>query len=129
MYREGGRRQWPVYYNSPQSFMTTFSYSLALGTFISRFIKLSVKTFQPIIVIYRRANFVYYYWGCTSIIGHCLIPLDPWWKRQFIWDVFKDSFKARFFIVVKLLWTLFYLSVIFYRPWKNYDFYLAPMKD
>ena len=35
--------------------------------FICLFIKLSVQTFQPLIVIYRRENFVYHHWVCTLI--------------------------------------------------------------
>ena len=55
---------------------------ISLGAFIEfwlvvSFVKLSVHTFQPLIVIYRRGNFVFYYWECTSIYRHCLIPLDP----------------------------------------------------
>ena len=43
---------------------------------LSWFIKLSVKTFKSIIVIYREGNFVYHHWGCASIKGHFLITLD-----------------------------------------------------
>ena len=50
----------------------TFSYWLAkqlwgLWILIGWFIKLSVQTFQPIIGIYRRGNFVYNHYICTSI--------------------------------------------------------------
>ena len=31
------------------------------------FIKLSVQTFQSLIFLHRRGNFVYHYWWCTSI--------------------------------------------------------------
>ena len=34
---------------------------------IGWFIKLSVQTIQPLILIYRSPNFVYNYWRCTSI--------------------------------------------------------------
>ena len=37
------------------------------------FIKLSVKTFQPLIVIYRWSNFVSHHCRITSIFSHCLI--------------------------------------------------------
>ena len=54
-----------------------FSFSLARNfrdfywILIGWFIELSVQTFQQLIVIYRKGNFVYYRWGCTSInIGH-----------------------------------------------------------
>ena len=49
--REGG--QWAVYYTSPQSILTTFSYSLAKNfgylywILIGWIIKMSVPTFQP----------------------------------------------------------------------------------
>ena len=38
------------------------------------FIKLSVQTFQPLIVIYRMGNFVYHHWGCTSIYKSLSYP-------------------------------------------------------
>ena len=44
------------------------------------FIKVSVQTFQPIIVIYRRGNLVFYHWECTSIyrpLSYPFGPLDP----------------------------------------------------
>ncbi len=69
------------YYTCPQSFIKTFSYSFAYNfeglywILVGWFSKLSVQTFQSLIVIYRR--------GCLSLlgmyinfIGHCLIPLD-----------------------------------------------------
>ena len=40
---------------------------------IGWFIMLSVQTFQPHIVIYRKGNFVYHH----QFIGNCLIPLNP----------------------------------------------------
>ena len=65
----GGRGHWAVY-----------SYSLAgqrwklLLNLIGWFIKLSVQTFQPLIVIYRKGNFVYRDWGCTSICRSLSYP-------------------------------------------------------
>ena len=59
---QGGRGHWDLYYTSPQSFIITLYYLLAYqyGDFylisICQFIKLSVQTFQPLIVIYRRGN-------------------------------------------------------------------------
>ena len=60
-----------VYYTSPQSFIITFSYSLTeqlwglLLHLIGWLIKLSVQTFQPIIVIYKSGNL------CYQFIGLC----------------------------------------------------------
>ena len=34
---------------------------------IGWFIKLNVQTFQPLIIIYMRGNFVYHHWGCTIL--------------------------------------------------------------
>ena len=64
---------------SPQSFILTFSYSVVGLTtlelnFYWLFIKLSVKTFQPLTVIYKRDNFVYNHWGCTSIYRPLSFP-------------------------------------------------------
>ena len=41
---------------------------------IGWFIKLSVQTFQPLIVIYKRVNPVYYYVGCTQIYRSLSYP-------------------------------------------------------
>ena len=57
---QGGRGHWAVYYTSPKKI-----YNNCL--MISCFIKLSVRTFQPLILIQRRGNFVYNNWGCTSM--------------------------------------------------------------
>ena len=64
-WQKGGGRYWAVHYTSPQSFMITFSYSLALETFYWTFIAwvitLHAQTFQLLIVIYRRDSFVYHH--------------------------------------------------------------------
>ncbi len=66
-------------YTSPQSLNRWFNnhgdFYLML---IVWFIKLSVQTFQPLIVIYRRDDFVYHHRNVHKFIGLCLIPLDPW---------------------------------------------------
>ena len=72
-----GRGQWAVHYTSPQSFIITFSNSMAqqlLGLLIGCLIKLSVQMFQPLILIYRRCTFVYHYWRCTSICRPLSFP-------------------------------------------------------
>ena len=49
--------QWSVYYTSPQSF-TKIRWLYTFGDFylilIGWFVKLSVKTIQPLVLIYRR---------------------------------------------------------------------------
>ena len=45
--------------------------------FVGWFFKLSVQMFQPLIVIYRRVNFVYYYWEWTSIYR---LLSHPFWS-------------------------------------------------
>ena len=42
---------------------------------IGCFIKFSVQTFQPLILITRMGNFLYHYWGCTSIYRPLSYPL------------------------------------------------------
>ena len=84
---QGGRAQWTVYYTSPQSLITKFSYSLAQqhwGLLLNLFwfIKKSVQTLQPLIVIYRRGNFEYHHWELHQFFGYCLNPLDP----RIFWD-------------------------------------------
>ena len=57
-------------FTSPKSLIIMFSYRWLNNFYwivIGWFIKLSVQTFQPLIVINRRDNFVYHYWECTSI--------------------------------------------------------------
>ena len=65
---QGGRGNWGVYYTSHTVLLKGFlirwlnnfgDFSLIL---IGWFINLSVQTFQPLIIIYRRDNFVYHYW-------------------------------------------------------------------
>ena len=58
---------WAVYYSSPQSFKIIRWLNI-FGTFIEFwFIKLRDQTFQPLFLIYRRGNFVFHNWGCTSM--------------------------------------------------------------
>ena len=60
-------------HKSPKSNNNVFIFVglTTLGTvnwiLIGWLIKLSVKTLQPLIVIYRSNHFVYNHWGCTSI--------------------------------------------------------------
>ena len=63
-YMQGGRGYWAVYYTYHQSFMICFPtnfwdlYWFLIGLFFK---------FQPLIVNYRRFNFVDHHCGCTSI--------------------------------------------------------------
>ena len=51
------------------------TYLLHMGKIlIHLFLKLIVQTFKPLIIIYRRCNFVYHYWGCTSIYWQLSYP-------------------------------------------------------
>ena len=57
------RGQWTVYYTSPQSFIITFDL-ITLGLLLNLYfwlILLSVQTFQTLILIYIRGNFVYHH--------------------------------------------------------------------
>ena len=81
---ERERGKWAVYYTSPQSYTKKSFLIRWLNNFgeyyhilIGWIIYLSVQTFQPLIVTYRRVNFVHHHWG-GLFIAHCLIPLDPW---------------------------------------------------
>ena len=56
----------------------TLVYGLTnLETLIGWLNKLSVKTFQPLIVIYIMGNFVYRHWGGTSIYWPLSYPFRP----------------------------------------------------
>ena len=67
IFHQGGRGHWAVYFTSPQSFIVTFSFSLAkqLWGFLLNFdwlvFEVECPNFQPVIVIYRRSNFVYHH--------------------------------------------------------------------
>ena len=73
-----GMGQWAVYYTSPQSFMITFCYSILnnFGDFYWIWLVglLGVQTFQPLISIYKRGNFVCHHWGYTSIYRPLAYP-------------------------------------------------------
>ena len=59
---QGGRGNWAVDYNSPQGFIISFPirWPHNFGDFYQTSIDwwLSAQTVQPLIVIYRRGNFV-----------------------------------------------------------------------
>ena len=59
-YKLEGRGQWTVYYTSPQSYIQL------LLSFYWLVHKLRVQTFQPLIIIYRRSNFVNHHKSVTS---------------------------------------------------------------
>ncbi len=61
-------------FHYPQSFIRTFPW-----IWIGWFIRLSVQTFRPLIVIYRWGNFVYRHWECTSIYRPLSYPFWSLW--------------------------------------------------
>ena len=71
--------------------MITFSYSLAYqlqGLLLNcEFLKLSVQTLQPLIVIFRRGNFLYNHWGCTSIYRQLSYPFRFLYVCPFLTDI------------------------------------------
>ena len=75
---QGGRGKWADYNTYPQSFNVFLSVGFKLWgllfNLIGWFVKLSVQTFQPQIFIYKRDNFVYHYWRCTSIFRPLSYP-------------------------------------------------------
>ncbi len=84
---QGGRGHWAVYYTSRQIVLITFVIRWvnnfgALILFVW-LIKLSVKIFQPLIVMYK-VNFVYYYWGCTLIYRPLSYPFRSLLMGPFI---------------------------------------------
>ncbi len=74
--REGGNIAGVVYYTSPQKLVIRWLTNLGdlHGILIGWIRNLSVQTFQQLIVIYRRVNFVYHYWKCTSIYHQLSSP-------------------------------------------------------
>ena len=88
--RQGGRGHWAVYYTRPRKFYNNvylFVQQLweLLLCLIGLSIKLIFKTFKSIIVIYRRGNFMYHYWGCTSIYQSSSYPFKSLFIRTFHW--------------------------------------------
>ena len=57
---------------------------------------MSVQTFQPLIVIYRRAIFCIILGDVHKFITHCLIPLDPCPLSLSLWLImyFLNDFKS-----------------------------------
>ena len=88
---KGGMGHRAVYYTSPQSIKIMFSYSLVqqlwglLLILIGWFIKLSCQMFQPLIVIYRRGNFVYHDCGSTKIYQTLSYPFRSLTAMPIIW--------------------------------------------
>ena len=82
----GRMGHWTVYYTSHQSLLIMFlicwlnKFGVLYWILISWFIILGVQTFQILIEIYWRGNFVYDHWGCTfynnlsAIVLSLLIP-------------------------------------------------------
>ena len=74
-------------YKSPKFYNYTFLF-VGLTNLIGWFIKFSVQTFQPLIVIYKRIILFIIIRDTFQLIGHCLIPLDPclnmadWYDRS-----------------------------------------------
>ena len=66
---QGERVHWAVCYASPQSFIILFSWQLwgLVLNFGVSLLKLSVQTFESLIVIYRMSNFVHHHRRYTSI--------------------------------------------------------------
>ena len=72
-----GRGHWPVYYSSPQCFIKA---QLIWGHYrilIGLFIRVTFQTFQPLIVIYRKGNFVYEMIGMYINLSAIVLSLDP----------------------------------------------------
>ena len=67
----------------PNTFFYSFTQQFweLYWTLIGLLINLSVQTFQPLIVIYRRGNFVYHHGWCTSIYWTLSYPF-----RSLVWS-------------------------------------------
>ena len=70
---------------------------------IGCFIKLSVQTFQPLILIYRSGNFVYYYWGCISIYRPLNYPLRSLSCYLFSFELFLPKALLQFAVIVLVI--------------------------
>ena len=85
-----GRGHWAVNHTRPQTFIAKIRW---LNNFWD-FFEFCFKSFQPLIVIYRRGNFVYHHWVCTSIYRSLSFPFR---------SVFLMLFVKFFFITFVLL--------------------------
>ena len=72
-------RDLSVFYTSPQRFIITFSIRWLIS--FRDFWHFSLQTF--LIVIYRRRNFVYHHWRCTSIYRPLSYPFRSMVKPMF----------------------------------------------
>ena len=59
----------------PKIFLIHWLNNFGKWILIGWLIKFSVQTFQPLIVNYRRGNFVYHHWVCTLIYRLLSYPL------------------------------------------------------
>ena len=76
-----GRIHCVVCYSSPQGFIHCFFIRWIYKFGDLKFyciMRLSVQTFQALLVIYRRVILCIIIENFYQFIGHCLIPLDPW---------------------------------------------------
>ena len=71
------------------------------------------QTFHPIIVIYRRGNFVYSQCEHTSIYRHCLIPLDPCPKSLIIKCIKKADSLGFIAVLTLVSFAFHYLLALF----------------
>ena len=78
-----GRGSHTIQFNISQSFITTFSHLLAIklknkhwsNLWVICIYKLAKSNFKPIILIYRRGNFVYHNLKCTLIYHPLSYPI------------------------------------------------------
>ena len=80
------------------------------------FDKLSIQTFQPLIVIYRRRNFVYHHWGCKSIFRLFSHPFTSriYWDTVGVWQNCKINY-TRFFAFVYQIHIYIILKYLHYK--------------
>ena len=82
---QSGRGHWAVYYTSLQNFIKKSFLIRWLNNFgnflIVWFIKMNFQTFQPLIVIFRKDNYMCSHWECLSVYRPLSCPF-----RSLIWS-------------------------------------------
>ena len=64
---QGGRGHWAVNYTSPQSFRIMFSLKTYIEFWLVVALNLVFQRYQPLIIIYRKGNFICHHWDCASV--------------------------------------------------------------
>ena len=90
------RKSSPKFYNNVFLFVDITTQMPFEGLLIRWFTMFSVQKSQPLIVIYRRDNFVNYHWGFTSIYPPLSYPFRSLYCIYSLYHIAKSNNKIKF---------------------------------